>query len=187
MKHEMKVWLQKIKNHAECCRASRPIPERDALTWPQILQMHIIKGSLLSWINNLSLAISPSLGGQDGHGVHIVFTSSCPGLVAAKEITQGKNLPLLSLYPEELNGFLQSFPDNEYRYHAHIWSHFLEELDYETKKIADRYPLKDKEKFWLHIEGIMSGKLLGRGVEHLWSWNGSQTELLKKCFRHWAT
>ena len=81
----------------------------------------------------------------------------------------------------------QSFPDNESRYHVHIWSHFLEELDCDTKKIAERYPLSVKERYWLHIEGIMHGPQFGRGIEHLWSWNGSQTKLLKKSFMHWAT
>jgi len=66
----------------------------------------------------------------------MVFTSTCPGLVAAKEIMLGGNLPLVSLYPEELSNFLQSFPDIEFKYHVYLWSHFLEELDSETKKIA---------------------------------------------------
>jgi hypothetical protein len=187
MKHNMEIWLQEIKNHAVNCRASRPIPGRNDLSWPQILQLHIIKGSLLSWINNLPSSLSPGPDGQTGPGICIVFTSSCPGLVAAKEISQEKNPPLVSLYPKELSNFLRSFPDNEFRYHTHIWSHFLEELDYETKKIAARYPINHKEKYWLHVEGIMRGQRFGRGIEHLWSWNGSQTKLLKKSFLHWAS
>ena len=187
MTHDMTIWLQEIKNHAENCRASRPIPRRDALSWPQILQLHIIKGSLLSWINNFPSVISSCRAEQGGHQICIVFTSTCPGLAAAKEISQEKDFSLVSLYPEELSSFLQSFPDNECKYHVHIWSHFLEELDSDTKKIAARYPLSDKERYWLHIEGIMRGPQLGRGVEHLWSWNGSQTKLIKKSFLHWAT
>ena len=187
MKHDIKIWQQELKKHALNSRASRPIPGRDALSWSQILQLHIIKGSLLSWIKKISSSISPGPDEQTEHGIYMIFTSTCPGLVAAREITQGKNLPLVSLYPEELNSFLHSFPDKGYRYHIHIWSHFLEELDSETKKIAERYPLNDKEIFWLHVEGIMHGPQLGRGVEHLWSWSGSQTKLLKKSFMHWAT
>jgi hypothetical protein len=186
MKYDLAIWLQEMKNHAENCRASRAIPRQDTLSWQQILQLHIIKGSLLSWIKNLPSIISLDPSEQGGHRICIVFTSTCPGLVAAKEITQGKNLLLVSLYPEELRSFLQSFPDNDYRYHAHIWSYFLEELDSDTKRIAKCYPVNDTEKYWLHVEGIMRGQRLGRGVEHLWSWNGSQTKLLKKSFLHWA-
>ena len=152
-----------------------------------ILQLHIIKGSLLSWINNLPSSISSGPAEQIENGTCIIFTSNDPGLVAAKEIRLIQKLPFVALYPEELSNFLQSFPDKEYRYHAHIWSHFLEELDSATQKNAERYPLKNKESYWLHVEGIMLGLRLGRGVEHLWSWNGRQTKLLKRSFRHWAT
>ena len=183
----MEIWLQEIKNHTANCRASRPTPGQDSLSWPQIIQLHIIKGSLLSWVNNLPPAISSVPHLQTGHKYCIVFTSTCPGLVAAEEITRGKNLPWVSLYPEELNNFLQCYPDNGYTYHLHIWSHFLEELDSETIKIAARYPISGKEKYWLHIEGVMQGQKLGRGTEHLWSWNGSQPSLLKKNLFHWAS
>jgi hypothetical protein len=186
MKNDMKIWLQEMKSYAEKCRASRPIPRQDTLSWPQVLQLNIIKGSLLSRINSLPVSISPNPDGQGGNETCIVFTSTSPGLVAIREIAQGKDLHLVSLYPEELHEFLQYFPDNEYKYHIHIWSYFLEELDSATTKNAARYPLKDKEKYWLHVEGTMHGLRFGRGVEHLWSWNGSQTKLLKKSFLHWA-
>jgi hypothetical protein len=187
MKHDAEIWRQELENHVANCRASRPIPGRDALSLSQILQLYIIKGSLQSWIKNFQSSISPGSDEQTGHDICMVFTSTCPGLTAAKEITEGKNIPLVSLYPEELSVFLQSFPDIKYRHHVHIWSHFLEELDSETKKMAERYTLNNKEMYWLHVEGIMRGPKLGRGIEHLWSWNGSQTKLIKKSFRHWAT
>jgi len=187
MKYDFPLWFRTLKNHAANCRASRPLPGRDALSWPQTLQYSIIKGSLQSWIKKFSSSRSPGPGEPTGPAICMVFTSTCPGLVAAKEIMQGKNIPLVSLYPEELSNFLQSFPDAEYKYHLYLWSHFLEEPDSETKKIARCYPLNDKERYWLHVEGIIQGPQRGRGVEHLWSWSGSQTKLLKKSFRHWAT
>ena len=95
MKDAKAVWFQEINKYTSCRRASRPIPGRDALSWPQILQMYIIKGSLLTWINTLPSSILPGPEEKTGHGICIVFTSSCPGLVAAKEITQGENIPLV--------------------------------------------------------------------------------------------
>ena len=186
MKHEMEIWQQALKKHAANCRSLRPIPGRNTLSWPQMLQLHIIKGSLLSRIKKFLSSISPGPDEQAKLGVCMVFTSSLPGMVAAQEIAQGTNLPLVFLYPEELSRFLHSFPDIEYRYHIHTWSHFLDELDSDTLKIATGYPLNEKETYWLHIEGLMLGPHRGRGVEHLWSWSGSQTKLLKKSFRHWA-
>ena len=187
MKHDMGVWVRELKKHTANCRASRPIPGREDLSLPHQLQLHIIKGSLLSRINNLPSSTSPGFDEETGHGICMVFTSNNPGLVAAKEILPIKKLPFVSLYPEEFSIFLQNFPDNEYRYHVHFWSHFLEKLDSDTKKIAERYPVNDTERYWLHIEGIMRGQQLASGVEHLWSWNGTHTKLLKKSFLHWAT
>ena len=187
LKHDMKIWFEGIKKHAANCREALPIPERNTLSLPQILQFYIIKGSLLSWITNFKATTGPGPAEPDGNRPYMIFTSKCPGLIAAQEITKGKDTPLVFLYPEELSVFLQSFPDNEYQYHLHIWSYFLEELDSETKKIAKRYPLSSREKYWLHVEGIMGGPKLARGTEHLWSWNGSHTKLLKKSFLHWAT
>ena len=187
MKHEIKVWKQKLKKHAVNCRASRPIPERDVLSWPQMMQLHIIKGSLLSSIKKFLSSISPGPGSKAELSACLVFTSSLPGLVAAQEIAQGKKLPLVFLYPQELSRFLHSFPDIEYKYHIHTWSHFLEKLDSESYKIAAGCSLNENETYWLHIEGLMLGPQCGRGVENLWSWNGSQTKLLKKSFRHWAS
>jgi hypothetical protein len=53
---------------------------------PHQLQLHIIKGSLLSRINNLPSSTAPDFDEETGHGICMVFTSNDPGLVAAKEI-----------------------------------------------------------------------------------------------------
>lgn len=187
MNHKVKEWHQALINHAAQCRASRPVPGREILSWPRVQQMLIIRGSLLSWFKNLQSAVSSGPGHHNGQGVSIIFTSSAPGLAAVKEIGQEANLPIISLFPDELSGFLRSHPDNSYRYHVHIWSHFLEGIANGSEKNAGDYPLNAKERYWLHVEGIMRGALLGRGVEHLWSWDGRQAKLLKKSFRHWAT
>jgi len=187
IKNDMDIWWQEIKKHVEKCRAALPIPGRNALSRPQVLQFYIIKGSLLSWVSNFKSTTGQRPAEKDGHRAGIVFTSTFPGLVAAQEIIQEKDLPLVSLYPDELSVFLQSFPDKGYKYHMHIWSYFLEELDSGTKKIAERYPLNSSGRYWLHVEGIMSGPKHARGTEHLWSWNGSHAELIKKSFLHWAT
>jgi len=186
-KHDMEIWFKGIQKHAANCREAVPIPKRNALLWPQVLQFHIIKGALLSWISNFKATTGPWHAEEDGNRPCMVFTSQSPGLVAAREITKEKDLPLVFLYPEELSVFLQSLPEKKYQYHMHIWSYFLEELDSETKKIAERYPLNSRESYWLHVEGIMAGPKRARGAEHLWSWNGSHTRLLKKNFRQWAT
>jgi hypothetical protein len=185
MKHDSQVWFRKLKSHVENRRASNPIPNCKNLSRSQVLQLHIIKGSLLSLLNNLSAALS-SQSGFRREAPCIIFTSHDPGLAAASEIKQDRKLPLISLYPDEMSSFLQIFPDTKHKHHIHIWSHFLEEIDNETAFITEYYPIAEKGKYWIHVEGIMCAPQLGRGTEHLWSWDGNRAKLLKKNFRHWA-
>jgi len=186
MKHDFRMWFRKLKSHTENYRAANPIPDRKSLSRSQVLQLHIIKGSLLFLLNNLSAAISARKDIKKS-GPCIIFTSHDAGLAAANEIKQVRKFYIISLYPEELNSFLQLFPDTEHKHHVHIWSHFLEEQENKTTMFAKRFPLNNMEKYWLHAEGIMCGPLLGRGTEHLWSWDGMRPKLLKKNFRHWAS
>ncbi|UCD66304.1 MAG: hypothetical protein JSW69_01355 [Deltaproteobacteria bacterium] len=185
MKHDPQVWFRKLKSHVGNRRASNPIPNRENLSRSQVLQLHIIKGSLLSLLNNLSAALS-SQSGFRREVPCIIFTSHDAGLAAASEIKQDRKLPLISLYPDEMSSFLQVFPDTKHKHHIHIWSHFLEDLDNHTPLLTENYPIAEKEKYWLHVEGIMCGPQLGRGTEHLWRWDGNQLKLLKKNFHHWA-
>jgi len=187
MKHDFQMWYSKLASHAENCRAANPIPKRNRLSRTQVLQLNIIKGSLRLQLKHLPSIVLPATGLQDSREYCIVFTSNVAGLVAAKEIGQATYLPIFPLYPEELSDFSQLCPDTGHKHHVHIWSHFLKELDSQTAKFAERYPLNDKEKYWLHVEGIMCGPRLGRGTEHLWSWDGMQPKLLKKSFLHWAS
>jgi hypothetical protein len=150
------------------------------------MQLQIIKDALLSQLKHTTSQLFPTNTNQDEHETSMVFTSTCTGLIAAKEIKQKNNFPFVSLFPEELNNFLQHFSERIHRDHVHIWSYFLEELDEETIRIARRYPLNENERYWLHVEGIMYGQRLGRGIENLWCWDGSQTRLLKKSFLHWT-
>ena len=187
MKHDLPVWSNKLLHHAEQCRKDNPVPERSGLSLPQTMQLHIIKGSLLNRLNTLPASKISAQGKQNRLEYNIVFTSNAAGLAAAKELGLGTNLPFFSLYPEELNNFLQIYPDIKLKHHVHIWSHFLEKLDSQTTMFAEPYPVSVREKYWLHVEGIMCGPQLGRGMEHLWSWDGLRPKLLKKNFQHWAS
>jgi len=105
MKHDMKIWLQELKKHTANCRATRPISRENALSWLQLLQMHIIKGSLLSWLNNLPSSISPGSAEQSADEVCVVFTSNEPGLVAAHEIILKQKLLLVFSLPGGIEHF----------------------------------------------------------------------------------
>ncbi len=187
MKNDRGNWLEEIKNHTLKCRASRPLSAGKTLSLHTKAQLSIIKDSLLLWIDNLPKQQPLNDAAHGEPEICIVFTSTCSGLAAAKEVAMERDFPLLSLYPEEYSEFLLRLPDTQFKNHAHIWSYIVEKPDSETAGIAGFYPLDNNEKYWLHVEGIMLGRKLGRGLENLWCWNGSQARLLRKNLRQWAS
>lgn len=189
MKDNFRTWLGKLQNHTEKCRTVSPLPDRKRLSRAQELQLNIIKGSLLALLRNPTSPVQHEERQKKIPETCILFTSNSAGLVAAMEILQETGSRLLfPLFPAELRNFLQLFPDPMYEYHIHIWSHFLESPDNEqSARIAETFPLHDREKYWLHVEGRSCGPQLATGAEHLWSWDGVQPKLLKKGLRFWAS
>jgi len=115
-----------------------------------------------------------------------VFTSTEPGLVAAREILEEGYDTISFLYPEEFTEWLAVNPDPDYRWHVQTWSYFTS-VDAVTIEKTKKYPLGDGESYWLHREGTMCGKLFGRGGDHLWKWNGTEPVLLEECINQWIS
>ncbi len=79
-------------------------------------------------------------------------------------------------------------PDEEHRWHVHFWSFFLDEAQPGFLKIGCRkYPIPTSCVYWQHIEGTMWGRLAGRGVDHLWKWDGAEPVLLEEALTHWVS
>jgi len=187
MTSDFRLWFCKLQNHAENCRSAKPIPGPETLSRSAAQQFLIIKGSLLNQLHKLPPAIVSLDDQQKDHWPCIIFTSNTAGLAAAKEIARAADRILVALYPAELRNFLLHCPDTDHKYHVHIWSHFIEDLNSQSAWLAERYPLTGSEKLWLHVEGVAAGRKLSKGAEHLWSWDGVQLKLLQKSFRLWAS
>lgn len=152
------------------------------------MQYSIIKDALRTQLKHLALLPETfETSSLSRTGRSIIFTSNKAGLAAAGELKQQNVSVLCPLYPAEMREFLQRHPDPLYKYHVHIWSHFIESLDdLQEARLTESYPLPAREKYWLHVEGLISGPPLARGAEHLWSWNGTRPRLLKKSLAFWA-
>ena len=119
---------------------------------------------------------------------YIVFTSTEPGLVAAREILEDTEPgSVLFLRPKEFEDWVKIQPDAEYRWHVHYWSYFRTEEAEADAALGEAYPLKKGERFWIHCEGTMCGELFGRGADHLWLWNGSTPVLLEEGINMWVS
>ena len=117
----------------------------------------------------------------------IVFTSDLPGLVAAQEILGSEHELVTCLLEEEFADAEVRAADPGYVRHVHVWSRFLLELEPDFAAVArSRHPIRSGDRHWQHTEGTMWAPNAGRGVDHLWRWDGSEPELLAEALTHWV-
>jgi hypothetical protein len=187
------VWARIVRQHAAACRLKRPIPPRETLSPEEEEQCLITGGSLIQWLNShgpeflrqraffkeiMPIAKDPVL----------VFTSNMPGLVAAQEILDPCPEKIVYLLESEYAECELRRLDPDYRHHVHFWSVFREPVDPEfAKRASEQYPLAAGACYWQHSEGTVWGEPAGRGVDHLWSWNGTQLDLLEEAFDSWIS
>jgi len=175
MEQNFNKWRQGLLNYARFCRAGRPPAIRQSLSKKAKVQGDIIAGALAAQLHSLQRLTD--------YNRHAVFTSSEPGLAAAHKILLEQSLPFTCLYPEEYRQWMQLHPDKTYRFHVHLWSHFVENPDIGSSI----YSLNPNDQFWLHTEGMMCGPKFGRGTDHLWRWDGEKRTLLKKNYSQWTS
>lgn len=118
----------------------------------------------------------------------IVFTSDVAGLLAAVEIIGDDAPGTVCLLDEEFRRILRDHPDERLCHHVHFWSIFDERLEAEALgQATSDHPISKGFVYWLHREGTMWGPLAGRGVDHLWSWDGTEPELIEEAFATWVS
>jgi len=185
-------WADELRRFAAARRAARPLPERDALTPAQERQCRIVGGALLAWLQDHGprflqeratmaalLEVEPDPA--------IVFTSDLPGLVAAQEILGSEHELVTFLLEEEFADAEVRTADPGYIRHVHVWSRFLPELETKFAALArSKHPIRPGDRYWQHAEGTMWAPNAGRGVDHLWRWDGSEPELLEEALTHWV-
>ncbi|TVR92458.1 MAG: hypothetical protein EA416_07330 [Trueperaceae bacterium] len=190
--HTVAEWAEDLRRFAAACRTARPLPDRGAFTAAQEWQCRIVGGALLAWLHEhgpgflRERATMAALLGVDPDPV-IVFTSDVPGLVAAREILGDDHELVICLLEEEFADAPARAADPGYVRHVHVWSRFLPELEREVAAAARaQHPISASSSYWQHAEGTMWAPNAGRGVDHLWRWDGREADLLEEALTHWV-
>ena len=170
-------WIAELKEYVAECRRENPLPDRAALSHNETLQYGITRNSVIAWTEEC-----PEFFHDPGRVV--VFTSNAPGLVAASSILGEERVFLL--FRHEYESLLEQSPDEEYQFHVHLWSLFLDDLEPRHDWARQRYPLRGGSVYWQFSEGGMYGRELGEGREHLWEFDGEEAALLKEYFDEWV-
>jgi len=189
----MNIWFENLREEVAILRERSPLSPAINLSEAHEWQRRIIGGSIIAWLEQHGPGIL-----QERQVLHklmnvdpapgIVFTSNIAGLLAAQEIIEVDNQEVLYLHEKEFQHWLKKNPDPEYKWHVHFWSFFREPTNKEfASKSRKAYPLNNGSVYWQHSEGTMWGPLAGRGVEHLWQWDGVKPVLLEEAFQSWVS
>ncbi len=192
MDDEGVAWEKELHHFIQQARAVDPLPDRSCLDKAQEMQCRILGGSLITWLDH----VCPRLLADRKTwwylrelepDPYLVFETTLPGLVAAAEILEGGADRLIFLSPEEYRDWTSQNPDPAYRWHVHTYSFFCDGVTAESLgPLAARFPLPPGAVYWKHVQGDRWGERCGRGVEHLWSWDGEEPELLEEAFNDWV-
>ena len=185
-------WFAKLNAAVTHLREANPLPSREQFDDADEWRCRIVGSSLLHWLEDIgptflqersvlctALEIEPD--------PFVVFTSDTPGLVAAQEILGTDNEKITFLSGREFEAWLYGSPDESYRWHTHVFSQFRDTLESEFQQSAkEQYPVPIGVAYWQHSEGTNWAALAGKGVDHLWKWDGEKPELLEEAFTHWV-
>ena len=180
-------WEDAVRNYEQDCRALKPVPPRSSLTAEEEWHCRILGGRMYT---SLAPMIESDLAQRDALWVRkfarqplVVFTTTMPGLVAARELFK-PFAKLLFLLPHEWEAWthVESRADSEYEFHVHHWSEMHMMKDDKAEYAQQQFPEADLKTLRLHEEGSLFGPLAGTGAAHLWQWNGRELELLEEEF-----
>ena len=191
MAHEGQEWFEDLIQAISEYRTKRPIPSRDDISELEERQCRIIGGSFISWLENDGPQLILERKALSkirpwGEDPFIVFTSSVPGLAAAREILGTESETIAYLFTEEFEEWLATWPDADNQWHIHTWSYFTP-VDKESDDRFLEHPVSDDESLWLHTLGTRCGELFERGCNHLWKWDGTELLLLQAKVDEWVS
>ncbi len=186
------AWFLELQQYCQECHRQRPIPERERLSAAEDVQCTYIGGSLFAWLERTGpqflrerksrhkvMGLTPNPG--------VVFTSNTAGLVAAADVLESRQGTVAFLLEDEFQQWLAESPDEQYKWHVHVRSFFRQHPDAAfLQQAKKRYPLAPGSVYWQQSESTMWGKLAGKGVEHLWRWDGERVELVAEAFLSWV-
>jgi hypothetical protein len=191
MAESVSEWIARLHEYAAGCRSAAPLPDRDALTEAQEWQCRIVGGSILAWFRRYGtqflqerVTLHKMLGVDRDPA--IVFTSTVPGLVAAQDIIGPNHERVVYLLEDEYAAMPAPLADPEYKWHVQFWSFFCPDIEPEfAAEARAKHPIPVGCGYWQHSEGTLWAVNAGRGIAHLWRWDGHEPELLEEAMSHW--
>ena len=178
-------YKDELLSFAKRQREDRPIPDAKELT-EENWQRRIIGGSLMTWLDQrLSgiLAERRTLRVFDfDQKPVVVFTTTPPGVAAARDILGESEENFVYLLREEFEHWKENHRDSGFRSHIHCWSYFDNPSPELHEDLVDAHPSVPPDHLRFHRTGDMWGPNCGVFADHLWQWTGENMELLLEAY-----
>ena len=149
-------------------------------------QRRVIGGHLISWLDRRVRSIS-----EQRHTMRVfhfdpkpivVFTTTPPGIAAAKDIMGESPEDFVYLLREEFEHWEEKHRDEFFKFHIHYWGYFNDPSPELHGELAKAYPSAGVDQLRLHRTGDMWGPNCGVFADHLWRWTGESMELLQEAY-----
>lgn len=180
-----------LREHLQLCRKEAGIPSRDSLSSQEEAICQVLGGHLIRWLSDWGpqllqeRAFLARLQGWDEEPL-ICFQSDLPGLVAADEILEDKEVPVVWGLPSDFRSFPNT--DADFTHHIELHSRFIPfSQQVLRQKGLQVHPPSSGEVYLVHLDESVLGPLFARGAHHLWKWTGSNLVLLEEAFETWVS
>ena len=179
-------WASRLRRYVAACRASRPIPDRSTLTNAQEWQYHIISSSVRAGMRKYTpryFREEAVMNRRFGFNNPVfVFTSSVPGLIAAKDAIGTGHEQVVLLLENEYDASPCGEEGTEDDFYRHFWSTVDTEAELDPEYVAGlraEHPIPDGCSYWRHCEGSYSGPMASHWVAQLWCWDGGTATMIE--------
>ena len=179
-------WAARLLRYAAACRASTPLPNRDALVGALHWQYRIVVNSVLAGMREYSpryfreQAVVNRRWGYNNPV--IVFTSNVAGLVAATDLIGTGHEQLVFLLDSEHDASPCGEEDVGEGFYRHFWSTVDTEAEINSEYLARvraEHPIPEGCSYWRHSEGSGSGPLASRCETQFWCWDGGTPTMIE--------
>ncbi|MEP6673173.1 MAG: hypothetical protein ABJF10_28750 [Chthoniobacter sp.] len=187
------AWETALAEHVAREYAANPIPTHHTLSPIETFQGQTIGHTVVAWWNRYRYPLLEEREVlRESFGIEsdpaMILLSEGPGLVALNTIFKKPSPNTFFLTPESFDSFLEDHPDETHRWHVVFLCAFTPDLEPRVLSLAEaKYPLAEREQYWVHHETTALAPLFVRGCQHLWKLSGEEMILLEEAFYTWIS
>lgn len=182
-------WTAALRAYAAEASSTRPPGTKRNLSEEDEWQRRIIGGDLIQALEDRLPRIlqvrSALLARNFDRDPAVVFTTNDPGLIAASQILPADDRSVVCLGMEEFVRWKAVHPDEEFRFHIHLWSTFQNVDAAHALAASAKYPRLSADDLRFHVSGELWGSGCGHETRHLWQWRYGEMDLVEEAFVHY--